>query len=319
MMISRLAARQISSVGLLITIAATRVAAQTSDRPFGDLGRYLTPDDTIYVVGRTSGEAHGNSASVSGQQLMITTSAGWLPMSSAEIAWVEKRGDAVWNGALIGAGTLGILVAAAAGSSCSPDCESAIPVAGAFGAGIGAGLGALIDWLHPGRTLVYGTRPSSVHALRAEPPVERVGLLWSRVRPGDRVSVQRRSGESLKGTFVRATDSTLLIESDGQPVQVDGTDIVAVTRRGSQLGRGIVLGPAVTATLTVTGALSDGSSAGEIAFAAAIGATGGLFWGALIGRIVPRRIPAYVAPPRTVRLAPIFTPDQRGALLSIRY
>lgn len=312
-------ARPILVAILSTATVATAASAQTSDRPFADLARYLKPDDTVYVVGHTSGETRGTHATVSGQQLTVTTAAGQRPTSATEIAWVEKRGDAVWNGALIGAGSFGILVAAAAGSSCSPDCETVIPAAAGVGAGIGAGMGALIDWLHPGRTLLYGTRPSSVHALRAEAPVERVGLLWSRVRPGDTVSVRRRSGESLTGTFVRATDSTLLIESDGQPVQVDGLDIVSVTRRGSQLGRGVAIGPAVVAALTVTGAISNGASAGETAFAAGVGAAGGLAWGALIGRIVPRRIPAFVHPAPIVRAEPILGSGQRGIRIALSY
>jgi len=304
---------------LVTTSLATGANAQTSDRPFDDLARYLKPDDTVYVVGRSSGETRGSQASVSGPQLTVTTESGQQPMRSTEIAWIEKRGDAVWNGAFVGAGAAAILVAGAAGSSCSDDCASVVGAGAAYGAGIGAGIGALIDWLHPGRTLVYGTRPPSVHAMRAEPPVDSIGLLWSRVRPGDAVSVRRSSGDAIAGRFVRATNSTLVIDSGGQQLQTEGQEIVSVTRKGSQLGRGVVIGPAVVAALTMTAALSNGSSAGETAFAAGVGAIGGLVWGALIGRVVPRRIAAFVHPAGTVRAEPILAPGQRGIRFTVGY
>ena len=131
--------------------------------------------------------------------------------------------------------------------------------------------------------------------------------------------MRRLSGDTLSGRFVRASDAALVVDSGGRQLQIEAREIEAVDRHGSHLARGLLFGSAAGATLTATSALSSGASGGETVFAAAIGGISGIAWGALIGRIVPRHIPAYVAPPRAVRLAPILKPGQRGALFSVRY
>jgi hypothetical protein len=308
---------RIRSAVLLVIVAAARVGAQTTDHPFNDLTRYLDADDTVYVVSRTTGEVTGRRATVSGSDITVAGASGPQRLPSADIAWIEKRGDPIWNGALIGASITSLLFTGAAGASCSADCGSDIASGALVGAGIGAGFGALFDWMHPGRTLIYGTRPPSVHAARFEPPVDSIGRLWSRIRPGDEVLV-RRPGGSLRGRFVLATDARVTIDAGRRQLEIEAANIDSISRYGSQLGRGVRIGSALGA-LTAVSALVSGSSAGEVVFAGAIGSVSGLAYGALIGRIVPRHIPAYVAPSRTVRVTPILAPDQRGAMLSIWY
>jgi len=309
---------RIPSAVFIVMIAAARVGAQTTDHPFNELARYLASDDTVHVVTHSSGEVSGRDATVAGNALTMTVGARSFQIPSSEIAWIEKRGDQLWNGALAGAGISSVLFAGAAAASCS-DCGSEMTAASLVGAGFGAGLGAVIDWIHQGRTLIYGTRPPSVHSARSNPPVDRVAQLWSRIRPGDTISVRSADGHTIKGTFVRGSDSAVVVAVDGQQLQIESNGIESVVRHGSQLGRGVLIGPAVGALTTTMSALSSGSSGGEAAFAAAIGGISGLAWGTVIGRILPRHVSVYQTPSRTIGVAPILAPGQRGALFSVRY
>lgn len=307
-------------VTLVLMLGISRPgAAQTVSRPFADLGRYLDPGDTVFVTGRETGETRGRLVRVSPNAVVVIVEGQEREFPSTEIGWIEKRGDSVWNGVLIGAFVLGLPFAGGAGASCSPNCGAAVTGAALGGAAIGAGVGALIDSLHQGRTQLYGTRPESAHSFHRQGPVETVPELWSRLRPGDTVSVRETKGEEVVGTFARTSESSITVVVEGRPREIPANAVRRVQRRGSQLGRGLLLGPPIGAAIFVSSALAGGASPGEVVFSAAGGALGGLVWGAIVGRLLPQRRVVFTGTAPAVRVTPVLAPGRSGAMLSVQF
>ena len=147
---------------------------------------------------------------------------------------------------------LGLSLYSAAGASCSPDCGG-LWKAGLVGAGIGAAIGAGIDALHKGRKHVYGTRPGSAPVSQA--PLDSLGTLWSRVRPGDSIYVRETSGEDFVGTFSRASESSLTMAVNGQSREIPAVSVQHVVRRrgGNHVRRGLLIGASIGALLGTRG------------------------------------------------------------------
>jgi hypothetical protein len=308
--------RILSSV-ILILVTWGSVEAQTAPGAFAELGQRVKPGDTIFVTGRDSAETRGRLVRLSPTSLVMAIGGQEREIPSTEIGWIERRGDAVWDGALLGAFALGLSFAGGAGASCSPDCAKVVPTAALYGAAAGAVLGAGIDSLHPGRTVVYGTRPSVARSqLRERPPVTSLGDLFSRVRRGDTVYVRETSGQEIQGHFSRSSVSSLTIVVDGQLRDIPSDGVQQIRRRTSQFGRGLLVGPAIGA---VIGALSPAQYQTRTASAVS-GAFVGALVGGVVGGLLPHRSVVYQpgAQPAVI-VMPVLAPGRSGVGLSVRF
>jgi hypothetical protein len=221
--------------------------AQTATRPFSDLGRYLKPGDTVFVVERARGETRGTLERLSPTSLVLRvdgTTERYFGVE--EVGWVERSPDPVWDGALWSgvfgyASTLGLweFLCASYPDNTAAECAGSLTMAAphrvaAKFAGIYAGLRLLIDMSRRERWLVYGTRPGPARSqFRTPRPIASLDELWSRVRPGDAVYVRESSGREIRGTFSRASASSLTIVVDQQPRDIPADRVQRISRRTS--------------------------------------------------------------------------------------
>ena len=222
--------------------------AQMSDDEYAALSHHVSVGDTVYVTTHTAGEIRGRLVHLSADSVVVASGAHPQAISFRDIGWIEKRGDPLWNGALIGGGLLAFPMMAGASASCSPDCSSAVPAAFAVGLGIGAGIGALIDSIIPGRTLVYGHRPQGFHGVLAPSPARspetQLISLWNQVSPGDKISVHTTAGTDVVGRFVRASASSTTVAVGDEWREVPAGEVTEVLkyRGGTHVKKGLVIG-----------------------------------------------------------------------------
>jgi len=151
----------IASLFLLVT--SSYAAAQTPATSFADLR--LTSGTRVTVLERTGREITGRVTALSSDTLSLVVDNKPQQMKEADVQRISRQRDSVTNGALWGLGVGGALAAAAL-TTCDPNCNGGAGRGGAvafFVAG-GVGFGILVDWLIPGRTTVYeapGGRTSS--------------------------------------------------------------------------------------------------------------------------------------------------------------
>jgi hypothetical protein len=300
----------------LVLVVCQRSEAQSVSRSFGDLQEQLEPGDTIFVADRQGRETSGTLARLSPTSLVIVVNGDEREIQSAEIGWVEKRGDSLKNGAWIGA------VFVAAGTP-TDDCSSSpgcVIASVALGAAMGAGIGALWDWAMPGRTLVYGTRPRSPHALRPGRPISSLAEVWTKVRTGDTISVFDTNGRMTRGAFAHVSTSSITLRVDGQLREIPSLEVRQMTRRGSRVWQGMLLGAAVGVTLGASLGVDTGGVDTDRTAGAATGFFAGGTLGTITGALIPRHILVYrSAPDLTVRVVPVAAPGRSGAIALIRF
>jgi hypothetical protein len=141
---------------VLLTVALLAVAGPTlGAEPVRDLGQItLAAESLVYVRTTNGAEITGRLIRASRQALTIRVLDGReLTLMSGEIQFVWRRGDRLRNGAIIG-GIIGAAGAIGGQSTCS-DCSSEVAAGLLLGVPVWAGIGALIDRAHVGRTLIY--------------------------------------------------------------------------------------------------------------------------------------------------------------------
>ena len=108
----------------------------------------------IYVRTADGAEIRSRFIRASPQSLTISGTDGReMTVPVAQVALVWKEGDSLRNGAIVGA-LIGLAGGILGQSQCT-DCSSEIAIGIAVGVPIWAGLGALVDRQHVGRTLIY--------------------------------------------------------------------------------------------------------------------------------------------------------------------
>jgi hypothetical protein len=142
--------RGILGVVLVVAFGPAAAAAQTSD--FSGLD--LKVGDILYVTD-AQGVQVGGALSFRSPTMLKIDEHTIQPGPGLKI---ERRGDSLWNGTLIGAG-IGVAAGLTVGAEACLDDRKWKCALG--GAAVYAGIGALIDWAHKGRTLVYDTRSST--------------------------------------------------------------------------------------------------------------------------------------------------------------
>jgi hypothetical protein len=148
----------LAAVSLLLAVASA--AAQEPVRDFSQLNTRLRPGDTIWVTDAQGREVKGQILSLAPDQL--TLEGGARTFAGPDVKAISvRRGDSLRNGALIGMGVGGGLVAVGC-LAAGEEGDGAWCVAGALiYAGIGAGIGVGIDALIPGKKIVAYRAPGS--------------------------------------------------------------------------------------------------------------------------------------------------------------
>ena len=113
----------------------------------------VKPGIIVYVRTTNGAELQGEFISATSRALTISPGGRSTSVDVDHIAQIWKRGDSLRNGAIIGA-VIGVAGAIGGQSECS-DCSGRVAAGIFLGAPIWAGIGALIDRQHVGRTLIY--------------------------------------------------------------------------------------------------------------------------------------------------------------------
>jgi hypothetical protein len=125
---------------------------------FDELWTKVKSGDTVYVLDSSARETTGTfaKASQASMELLVDGQIREIPLT--DIRQVARRGDSLWNGALIGAAFGAVTLQASCGSALngSGECTRLGRVGLAMmGAGVWGAIGAGIDALIHGRTVVY--------------------------------------------------------------------------------------------------------------------------------------------------------------------
>jgi len=153
--------RTVTIVFVLLVIGIASASAQTGPS-LTDAGRHLKMGDRIFVSDGRGHETTGVFAKLSDSSLSMLVNGQVEEIPAANIQQIDKRGDSLLNGFLIGAAIGGGLEAAAYAS-----CDDAVSdclnpgAAMAVGAGVFGGVGALIDHFIKGRTPVFRVKQTA--------------------------------------------------------------------------------------------------------------------------------------------------------------
>lgn len=130
------------------------------------------PGTRIEVIDRAGAPTKGRLLDVSPDAVLLVSDGTTRELPLAETSLIRRDGDPVWDGAAWGGGLLGLMLLGYNGDC--DDCYSGAHLAGArlFFAGIGAGVGALIDAAIRDRRVLYqGADQSGRRTLRLAPVV----------------------------------------------------------------------------------------------------------------------------------------------------
>ena len=118
----------------------------------------------VYVTERTGRETAGRLVSLTESALVVNVSGADQTFNPADVVRIERRGDSLKNGAIIGAAfglITGAMLNECAGGGSGPrgeGCPGARIGLALGGAAIWAAIGAGIDALIPGRTRIWPAR-----------------------------------------------------------------------------------------------------------------------------------------------------------------
>ena len=92
----------------VLLIGVPPVLAQPSDADYSKLARRISQGDTVFITTQTEGEVRGRLVRIAPEAIIVATEQGERTVAFSDVGWIEKRGDPVWHGALIGAVILGL-------------------------------------------------------------------------------------------------------------------------------------------------------------------------------------------------------------------
>jgi hypothetical protein len=184
-----------------VAFAATRAGAQPAARTLDELSRRLAPGDVIWVTDMTGHETRGRVSGVSDRELRIDVGPERRQLPSSDVVRVrQRRPDPLWTGAAIGTASALVFPIGLCSSSSESGETCGDNVAGLVLTGLmGAAIGAWVDALVQGRTVVYERGPQS--GLRIGPTLSpRRGLgvqaTWSPLGATPRAADSRPRGGS---------------------------------------------------------------------------------------------------------------------------
>ncbi len=133
-----------------------------------ELWTKIKSGDTVYVLDSSARETAGNFAKVSASSLELLVDGQIREIPLGDVRLIERRGDRLWNGALIGAAVGGGFAALGCGNECTTgERVAAVVTFTVVGGAVAMGIDALIH----GRTVVY--RGTSQKTVRFMPVLSR--------------------------------------------------------------------------------------------------------------------------------------------------
>src|SRR5262245_6457407 len=173
---------------IALSISDPSLAQAQDASSFEQLQKTVQPGDTLLVTDKSGKVVKGKAEQVSGTSLSLKTGGRRLDFAEADLVEIKtQRGDSLANGALIGSLASGapIAILAAAASHPNDICCSGGDVAlvSAGFAGVGAGVGAIVDALHKHKETVYS---------RARNPTARfyIGPMMTSSRKGVQLAIR---------------------------------------------------------------------------------------------------------------------------------
>jgi hypothetical protein len=173
-----------AALALLLSLPAATLEAQTLAGSFEQLQVLVKPGDTISVTDSTGRDVQGKVISVSPSSLALLTAGARRDLSEREVKTIlQRRPDPLANGTkwglAIGAGVgfaAAIALASGDGHAYAPMMIGATLIYGGLGAGVGAGLDALVQ----GNQVIY-FKPASSARVTVSPLVtsDRKGVFLS--------------------------------------------------------------------------------------------------------------------------------------------
>ena len=141
-------------VAVFIAVPAL-AAAQEPVRDFSQLNTRLKPGDTVWVTDSQGREIKGKITNLSSGSLALKAKGAPI-LSATDVSTIQLRDrDSLKNGTLIGLGVgAGLGLAGCISIAGEEDAGAWCAMGMLFYAGVGAGLGAVIDAMIPGKKLV---------------------------------------------------------------------------------------------------------------------------------------------------------------------
>ncbi len=159
----------VAIVAAISVMSFAPVEAQEPERSpsitssFDVLPQTIRPGQTVYVTDALMRETKGRLVRVSDTSITLLVQQAEREFPRLDVQQIARAGDSVANGMAIGMGVFGAWgLAASVADHCVGE---AVCVAGTVGmVGIGAGIGALIDYAIKGKTVVYRAKQGNVTA-----------------------------------------------------------------------------------------------------------------------------------------------------------
>jgi len=163
---------RILAAGAALVLLPVLAGAQEPVKSFDQLNTRLKVGDTIYVTDAQGREIKGKIRDLGPSALTLDSGTAAIVQADAVRLIVERKPRPIGRGALWGLGIgaaagLALGVAVVAGCDGDDDCAGAILVLGGLFGGWGAGTGAVIGALIPGKTLVLYRAPGTAGASSA--------------------------------------------------------------------------------------------------------------------------------------------------------
>lgn len=169
-------------VAIVSMPATTR--AQPAVQSFSELARVVAAGQSVTVTDAAGVETTGRVTQLSPTSLTLALDSAVRSFTESEVRLIQrKHKDSLLNGALIGAGvTVAVPLTVAAVVCASEHCDWSGQAAAliAVYAGVGAGIGSLIDLAVTGKQTIY---------LPSQPPKPSVSIAPSVARDGKGVQV----------------------------------------------------------------------------------------------------------------------------------
>lgn len=179
--------RWIPTAGLAFACATSPAAtfAQSASAVWPGLERSAL--QTVYLRDQSGAETSGKLLRLSPEAVVLLVDGSERPFAMADVSRIQKRGDSLRNGALIGGALglgIGILMGGIAdcpGANASGPCPAfhavLVPVAALTYAALGAGVDALVQ----GRTTIYAAptdRSARMPLGTGRTSLLRIGVSW---------------------------------------------------------------------------------------------------------------------------------------------